>query len=140
MPRTLTHTVAAAYLSFEEETKYVAVITAAATAAMTWAQYRSHNQKLISFTSAVHDLRSRIILWESLRPAEQTRAKFTQLVKSSEQIIQDARPLGKLSLHELDDKNDSKQTQNESEKEHETSEKVQKKSKNATASADDLSV
>ena len=118
----------------------MAVITAAATAAMTWAQYRSHNRKVISFTSAVHDLRSRTMWWQSLRPAEQTRAKFTQLVRSSEQIIQEARPLGKLSLHELDDKNDSKQTQKESEKEQEKSEKVQKKSKNATASADDLSV
>ena len=73
---------------------------------MTWAQYRSHNQKVISFTSAVHDLQSRIISWQSLRPAEQTPAKFMQLVKSSEQIIQEARPLGKLSLYELDDKND----------------------------------
>jgi len=102
-------TIAAAFLSSEEETnltKYVAVITAAATAAMTWAQYRSHNRKVISFTSAVHDLESRTMWWQSLRPAEQTRAKFTELVKSSEQIIQDARPLGKLSLHELDDKND----------------------------------
>ena len=84
----------------------MAVITAAATAVMTWAQYRSHTQKVISFTSAVHSLQSRIIWWESLRPAERTPAKFTQLVKNSEQIIQDARPLGKLSLHELDDKND----------------------------------
>ena len=84
----------------------MAVITAAATAVMTWAQYRSHTQKVISFTSAVHSLQSRIIWWESLRPAERTPAKFTQLVKTSEQIIQDARPLGKLSLHELDDKND----------------------------------
>ena len=104
--RALPHTVAAACLSFEQVTNYVAVITAAATAAMTWAQYRSHNQKVISFTSAVHDLQSRIISWQSLRPAEQTPAKFMQLVKSSEQIIQEARPLGKLSLYELDDKND----------------------------------
>ena len=97
----LPHTVAAAVLSFEKQTKYVAVITAFATAVLTWVEYRSHEQKLILFTTAVHALQSRIIWWDSLRPAERTPAQFANLVRTSEQIIQDVKPLGKLALHEL---------------------------------------
>ena len=95
------HTVAAAVLSFEKKTKYVAVITAFATAVLTWVEYRSHEQKLILFTTAVHALEGRMMWWHSLRPAEQTSAQFTILVLTSEQIIQDVKPLGKLALHEL---------------------------------------
>ena len=95
------HTVAAAVLSFEKKTKYVAVITAFATAVLTWVEYRSHEQKLILFTTAVHALEGRIMWWHSLRPAEQTSAQFANLVCTSEQIIQDVKPLGKLALHEL---------------------------------------
>ena len=98
---TVPHTVAAAALSFEDETKYVAVITAAATAVLTWSEYRNHGQKLILFSTAVHALQSRIMWWDSLRPAEQTPSKFKDLVLTSEQIIEDARPLGTLALHEL---------------------------------------
>ena len=98
----LTHTVAAAVLSFENETRFVAIITAFATAVLTWVEYRSHEQKLILFTTAVHALQSRIIWWDSLRRAEQTPAQFANLVRTSEQIIQDVRPLGKLMpLNEL---------------------------------------
>ena len=98
---TLPHTVAAAVLSFEDQTKYVAVITAAATAVLTWIEYRNHGQKLILFTTAVHALQSRIMWWHSLRRAERTPALFADLVLTSELIIQDVRPLGKLALHEL---------------------------------------
>ena len=98
---TLPHTVAAAALSFEDRLKYVTVITAAATAVLTWSEYRNHGQKLILFSTAVHALQSRIMWWDSLRPAEQTPSKFKDLVLTSEQIIQDARPLGTLALHEL---------------------------------------
>ena len=98
---TVPHTVAAAALSFEDETKYVAVITAAATAVLTWSEYRKHGQKLISFSTAVHALQSRIMWWHSLRPAEQTPSKFKDLVLTSEQIIQNVGPLGTLALHEL---------------------------------------
>ena len=101
MPHSVPHTVAAAALSFEEQTRYVAVITAFATAVLTWVEYRSHGQKLILFTTAVHALQSRIIWWHSLPRAEQTTAQFKDLVITSEQIIQDVRPLGKLALHEL---------------------------------------
>ena len=98
----LTHSVAAAVLSFENETRFVAIITAFATAVLTWVEYRSHEQKLILFTTAVHALQSRIIWWDSLRRAEQTPAQFANLVRTSEQIIQDVRPLGKLmELNEL---------------------------------------
>ena len=98
---TLPHTVAAAVLSFEDQTKYVAVITAAATAVLTWVEYRRDGQRLILFTTAVHALQSRIMWWHSLRPVDQTSAQFADLVLTSEQIIQDVRPLGKLALHEL---------------------------------------
>ena len=97
-----THAVAAAALSFEDETKYVAVITAAATAAMTWVEYKNHGQKLMMFTTAVNALQLRIMWWDSLRPAEKTPAQIAELVQTSEQIILEARPLGKLSLHELE--------------------------------------
>ena len=98
----LLHTVAAAVLSFEKQTQFVAIITAFATAVLTWVEYRSHEQKLILFTTAVHALQSRIIWWDSLRRAEQTPAQFANLVRTSEQIIQDVRPLGKLMpLNEL---------------------------------------
>ena len=101
MPHSMPHTVAAAALSFEEQTRYVAVITAFATAVLTWVEYRSHGQKLILFTTAVHALQSRIMWWHSLRRAERTPAQFADLVLTSELIIQDVRPLGKLALHEL---------------------------------------
>ena len=53
------------------------------------------------FTTAVHALQSRIMWWHSLRPAERTSAQFAHLVLTSELIIMDVRPLGKLALHEL---------------------------------------
>lgn len=79
----------------------MAVITAAATAVMTWVEYKNHGQKLILFTMAVNALKSQVIWWHSLHPAEKTSAQFAELVRTSEQIILDARPLGRLSLHEL---------------------------------------
>ena len=100
----LPHTVTGAVLYVENEllSKYVAAFTVFATAALTWVEYRSQEQTLVLFTTAVHALQSRIIWWDSLRRAEQTPAQFANLVRTSEQIIQDVRPLGKLMpLNEL---------------------------------------